>query len=100
MARTLKPTPYHIEAEAARAKAEAAAAKAKADAAAAELDEKKKQARKQRKTEADEKKKHDPRANHALQEATTAWLMDAWIDQPASAEGGVGWELAQRVRNT
>ena len=35
MARTLKPTPYHIEAEAARAKAEAAAAKAKADAAAA-----------------------------------------------------------------
>ena len=87
MARTLKPTPYHIEAEAARAKAEAAAAKAKADAAAAELDEKKKrkaeldekkkQARKQRKTEADEKKKHDPRANHALQEATTAWLMDA-----------------------
>ena len=35
MARTLKPTPYHIEAEAARAKAEAAAAKAKAEAAAA-----------------------------------------------------------------
>ena len=106
MARTLKPTPYHIEAEAARAKAEAAAAKAKAppffgaslsssldpppakasslaQKRKAELDEKKKQARKQRKTEADEKKKHDPRANHALQEATTAWLMDAWIDQRA-----------------